>query len=183
VTTWADPTGVVTTGEFMKATVLQNALSNDLGMAWVCLARKLVTEPVTSNTTPQNDDDLFFTASAGELWNLRHIFRVSADGAVDVDIKIQFDAPTGAEICFAGAGLDGAGSFTINRWFSTATTQTFNVTTTTAVVYVVNGLLYMGGTSGTFRVKWAQGNSSATATNMMLGSCMLGAKIGANPRL
>ena len=183
IATWADPTGVVTSGGFMKAKVVQNALVNNESLAMVCLARKTVTESVNSNTTPQNDDDLFFSIAAAELWYLRFVFRVSAGGAVDVDIKIQFDAPVGTSLNIEGGGLNSAGSLAIQRWPDTTTTQTYNVTTTTATAWVASGLVYTTSAGGTFRVKWAQGNSSATATNMLLGSCIMGTKIGSNPRL
>lgn len=183
MTTWADPTGVINQGQFLKATVLQNALNNDLSMATVCLARKTGPETVANNTTPQDDDNLFFSPSAGELWNLRFIFRVAAGAAVDVDFKVQFDVNADAQICFEGAVLNASGGLDILRWFSTATTQVFNVASTTPSLYVVNGLLYMGATSGVFKVKWAQGNSSATTTGLFAGSCILGTMLGTNPRL
>lgn len=183
MTTWVDPAGIITDHQFMKATVLMNALNNNLSMAMVCLARKTANESVTTNTTPQDDNDLFFTMALGELWYLRFIFRVSAGGAVDVDFKVQFDAPTDTEVCIESPGLNASGSFAMHRWFDTTTTATYDVTSSTARIYTASGLVYTQGAGGTFKVKWAQGNSSATATTLNIGSCILGTRLGVNPRL
>lgn len=135
-------------------------------------ARKTGTEPITSNTTLQNDDHLFVSVAASTVYEMSMMLKY--DGAAAGDLKIGWSAPAGATLDFTAAALGAAAAlYTDDQTFvgDLASTPTFGALgASTNCGLLAHGLLAVGGTAGTFRLTWAQGTSSGTATRLFAGS-------------
>lgn len=136
---------------------------------------KAVTESVSSNTTPQADDELFFTMVAAAYYEFElYIEYDSPVGGGTPDFKYQLDCPATCNI-----------SFTAFNFITTSETQT-NIsavtngataatagTSTTARIYAIRGWATSSaggsGASG-FLLSWSQNTSGANATRVLAGS-------------
>jgi hypothetical protein len=139
----------------------------------VIAARKTANESVTSSTVMQNDDELFVSVVANSVYEVSGYLRF--DGATAADVDLQFTGPAGATF---SAG--------VNRLSSAAATTSDDVTDSledlsTAVAHgclgvgvpsivMVQGILIVAGTAGTFRLQWCQHASSATASRCLTRS-------------
>lgn len=148
--------------------------ASDVNTWFVPLAAvKTSNESVTSSTTLQNDDELFVSVTTNSSY-LVHCM-IFCDGASTGDIKIQFTGPAGATLSGVVNGLTlGAASASDDQVASIdlATAKSFGLqggAGTTRPLSVL-ATLVVGGTSGTFRLQWAQDTSDATATRVMTGS-------------
>jgi hypothetical protein len=146
------------------------------GTAWraAMYARKLASEGVASNTTPQNDDDLFAAVAANAVYEVRMMLRIASQFADD--FKFTFTGPTGYTFDYIASGILPAGtSFGDDQTavFNQSSTPGFGgLAGTTAPLYIT-GLLVIGSTAGTFRLQWSQANSAATVTSLLSNSFMV----------
>lgn len=138
------------------------------------VAIKAATESVTSSTTLQDDNELFFTVQA----NTNYWFDgfLITDGAVGGDIKLAMFLPSGT-IRWLTSGLDVAATATLadvnRRGILTGTATGADVGTIAAATSSIippSGIVRVGATGGTAKLQWAQNASSVTATRVFLGS-------------
>jgi hypothetical protein len=156
--------------------------ASDVNTWFVPLAAiKTSNESVTSSTTLQNDDDLFVSVTSNSTYIVHCL--INCDGASTGDIKIQFTGPAGASftgLC-NGLAIGGAtGSDDQVASIDLATAKSFGLAGGAGVTRPVNihGNLVIAGTSGTFRLQWAQDTSDATATRVLTGSHLILQRIG-----
>lgn len=125
---------------------------------------KPVDESVTSSTTLQDDNHLFFTVPAGT--QMRFDGFLNIDGGAG-DFKYTFTG-TGT---VTGAWTTSAG----NAALALGVTAPFTpVPVTRGAVGTVNG----GASGGTLKLQWAQNSSSGTATTLKAGSWLSAQRLG-----
>ncbi len=130
---------------------------------------KTVDEVLTSDTTLQDDNQLFFTVGANESWAFEAVLIYNAHATPD--IKIKWDAPSGSTMTWADQSITDDDSVFI---LSTTTTISGNGANRIAVF---RGVLLTGGSAGTFKLTWAQNTSSINASTMLIGSYIVGHEI------
>jgi hypothetical protein len=136
------------------------------------VARKTATESVTSSTSVQDDDHLSMTLSANTTYWLDGI--LITDGAVGGDFRLQFVVPSGTIRWLANGPVAGATNTVtdVDRNWKVGSTTTVMGTIaagTSSIVHVA-GIIRTGASGGTFKLQWAQGTSSATATRLFVNS-------------
>ena len=143
------------------------------------LAYKTADETLASNTTLQNDNELFFSIYPNEKWYLRLVLICFQSSAVsfDCDIKVAFTFTAGALTMTSWTRSTGSG-LTFVSWTGSGTPQSLYAKQTAVVVHVIEGYL-QGGTAAplTFAVQWAQNTSDAGPLHVYPGSTLWGANI------
>lgn len=134
------------------------------------------TESVTSSTTQQNDDHLFLSVTANTTYWVQAM--IIYDGATGGDIKFRWTAPSGATMSWVDDGLDSAAATAtddVSRARQSISSEPVRaaVGAGSSVVAIPKGVLVVGSTSGTFRLQWAQGASSSTATRVLASSILM----------
>lgn len=148
---------------------------------------KTVGESVASNTTPQDDDDLFFTPGASTTWAIRLGLIHSIAGSV-VDLRVRFAFPTNATLHLVGMGPDVAlaNATTLSQTVWTAfsgvtSSPTANIdygSTTPIVGSMVHLVLTTTATStGDFKLQFSQVSPSGTPITMDPGSHLLAERV------
>lgn len=133
---------------------------------------KASNESVTSSTTLQDDDELFFSVTANtDYWMVCLIlYQASTAG----DLKGTWSAPSGSTLDWVSDALGSSATASIG-----SVSRTHQTLATTGQpggfgafdgVAICKGLLSIGSTAGTFRFRWAQLASDATATQVRSGS-------------
>lgn len=140
---------------------------------WDAVVTKASDESVSSSTVLQNDDELFFTATSGGIYEIEGvIIYASPAGGGTPDIKVAFgeDATTRGGVAVTGLQT------TVDTWTFIATinsNQTANAAVGTnagnRAILINGGFL---GNGGTFRFLWAQNTSSGNATTVKAGSVL-----------
>lgn len=148
--------------------------------------QKSADESLASSTTIQDDDHLFFTPILNtDYWITMFVIYDGAGPDPTLgDLKISWSVPTGSTFDYISDGL-----------ISTATSGVFDVSrsaqiapaggnptpgtigTSSPVTALIKGVFRMGGTAGTFRFRWAQNTSNATATRVRAGSCLIARRL------
>ncbi len=132
--------------------------------------RKKADESVTSSTTLQDDDELFFNMEPNLYYRVEvslHFF-----GATGGDIKAAFSLPSNASARGSwsklGAGASGPAAVATDTWDARDPTTARPAGATGAASSSV--MLWQGlvdsGDGGEFQVQWAQNSSSGTATTV-----------------
>lgn len=138
---------------------------------------KAVTEPVTSSTTMQDDDELQVPVEANARYDV--LLHLLHDSATAADITIGWSGPASATMNWAmiGAQVNTTSSGTVpdvtmqTRIISE--TQDLGGGASTGTYCLVHGTLTTAGTAGTLNFRWAQRVSNATATNVRAGSQLI----------
>jgi hypothetical protein len=131
---------------------------------------KAADESVASSTAVQNDDELFFTATSGavyqvELW----LVYANAAGAAP-DLKIDLGEDATARGAFESIGLSTADAAAATQFLANQTaTATFGTAATKRMASISGN---HAGNGGTFRLRWAQNTSNGTATIVYAGSLL-----------
>ncbi len=149
----------------MRGVVIVDETLSD---AWTYV-NKTADESVASNTSPQNDDELFFTTVSGAAYEMEVVLiYASPAGGGTPDIKMDLGEDGTARGDALGLGI---GSTEATASGSILTNQSSTVLHGTAATNRVMKyfVTYVGG-GGTFRVRWAQGTSSVNATIVRAGS-------------
>lgn len=133
---------------------------------------KTADESVTSSITVQDDNHLTMTLNANENYWLDGLLIV--DGALAGDFRLQFVVPSGTVRWLSDAG-DSAITATLmeidRNWKAgSLTTIMGTVASGTSTVVPVMGIIRTAASGGTFKLQWAQGTSSATATRVFTDS-------------
>lgn len=137
----------------------------------ILIAHKLGDEQVASSITLQDDDHLAITVVAGAVYALDAYLDVEADPAAD--IVLGWSAPAGATLSWTETGISAGntgniGSIKQSR-LDVATSSAVGIVAAGSVVRPA-GVLRVGGTAGTLRLRWAQSVSSTTPTTLKGGS-------------
>jgi hypothetical protein len=130
-------------------------------------------ESVASSTVVQNDDELFFSATSGAVYDLElFLIYESPAGGGTPDIKLDFGEDGTARGMIAQAGtystanaVNNVTAILINQ----SSVFSFGTDTNPRVLRATGW--YVGG-GGTFRVRWAQNTSGINATVVKAGSTL-----------
>lgn len=132
---------------------------------------KTADESITSSTSLQDDDDLFFAIGANETWAFA-VFSACVAGLGG--LKYAFSVPAGA----TAYGGDYTGSVTKQIALDLTTgTGSSNSITATSIQPIIAGYCANSSTAGDVRFRFAQNASSGTATAIKRGSILIAAKI------
>jgi len=140
------------------------------GSDWDAVLTKSADEDVSSNTTPQNDNDLFFTTVNNAFYEFEMILIVSSPvGGATPDWKGDFgEDGTFRGYMFTPAAASGSLIYTV---VSIQQGQTWAIGTgTQAYPHIIRGSFWAGG--GTARLRWAQNTSSGNLTRVHQGSLL-----------
>lgn len=129
---------------------------------------KTADESVTSSATIQDDDHISFSLNAYETWELNG--ELQADNVSNnVDIKIAWQFPAGATARFYVTGIQDAGGNAIqgNGLITGSNTpKTIQINSGVSSLISVRGIIKMGSTSGTLKLRWAQGTANLSTTTL-----------------
>jgi hypothetical protein len=161
-----------------------NAWIAAIRFALPLFVRKANDQSISSNTTLQNDSDLFVpvAANASYVFDLL-LLAINAGGSAAGDMKYAFTQPSGSSASYAQAAphvnwppavatdfeAEWAGK-SLDTGSPTATTA-IGLTTTIFGVHI-KGDLVVGANAGTFQLQWAQNSSNASASTVKAGSYM-----------
>ena len=162
-------------------TVLTADSAQSTGVKWATVTgpsfvRKTADETVTSSTTLQSDDHLFFAVAASEIWVFDFtLFIVSAAAP---DIRIALDVPAGATLKWAIIHeMDNNEVATLSVVTTGDDTSRIYGATASETMIVVRGIIVNGGTAGNVQLRWAQGTSDATGTTVKENSFLMAHKL------
>lgn len=157
--------------------------SDDLKALLPYFVRKGSDQAVTSSTTLVNDNELFLTLLPNATYSISTF--IIYDGAGASGLKLAFTGPTNSTMAWWTNSTSGGNTTFINSndyWgYNDLTILTNSVGCAGAGSKGVcrpGGFLTTGATSGTVQFQWAQGTSSATATHVFAGSCMVARRVG-----
>ena len=143
--------------------------------------RKTADEMVTSNTTPQLDNHLFFTGIGGQRYLVKVVCFVQvAGGNSTTDFRASFLMPALAAAAFGGNGPDPAmASGTAigqGNWLALYGTATgfipFGLYNSGTTKIEVEGIVTMGVSTGTVTFAWSQDVASANGVTVLANSYM-----------
>jgi len=143
----------------------------------VVVKSKTGAESVTSSTTVQNDDHLFFDIPANQTWRAKYEILLTAAGSTDA--RLKFTLPSGATASATGTYARASDNSTTET--SDATTE-FVVTISNTANPTHNALLCIylrvvnSSTAGTVQLQWAQGTSNATSLTFRNRSGLLASR-------
>jgi len=127
---------------------------------------KTADETITSSTTLQDDDQLTVSVEANTVYEVR--FLLIYEAGTTGDFKYQWAAPASATFLHADNRLNSAATLTGDDTVSvddiTVAITAGGLGTGVSLPIEGKGLLRVLGTAGTFKLRWAQGTSSAGAT-------------------
>lgn len=137
---------------------------------------KTADEAVTSNATPQNDDELFLPVGANEEWLGE--FKIVATGATTGDISIDMAVPASAAGWYAIVGptrsmasVEGDVLNQVRPFGSGAgSAGLLGTGATDGMIILVHFYIAVSSTAGNIQLQWAQRVSDATATTVKVGS-------------
>lgn len=148
--------------------------------AWTKFARKTADESVTSNVTPQDDNELFVSVGANEVW--RFWLDIHYEAVAGGGILMGWTVPAGSSGRWGSHSIQNAATTNTDNLIvksAAAITDTLGGggAGTADLMSVVNGLLVVGGTGGTLRLQWAQRTTSATATTVFAHSSLYAVRV------
>lgn len=128
------------------------------------IVRKTAPETVTSSTTLQDDNHLFFTMTSNGVWQVKLL--VIATSASSAAMKLNFSAPAGASwrLVAVSRGVTDYLSNELGSDLTTAGVGTFPLS------ILIEGVVTTAATAGDFRLRWAQSASSANGHTVGINS-------------
>lgn len=154
------------------------------GSTWRLLNEKYIyvekqnTEVISSNNSPQDDDELFASVRANTSYIMTcSLFAYTAATVVGgndgMNFKATFSGPAGATMQWSSqtehpsfSGTTNAGFMSINQMPSITSVPDIKTFGGTPRRYIFRAMLVVAGTAGTFRVRWSQ--STSVATNLFV---------------
>jgi hypothetical protein len=148
-------------------------------MQWTYLS-KSADETVTSSTTLQNDNDLFFSVAANATYYIRA--HLDFGGLTAADFKCAYTFPAlsdGRKICLGpqSGTTDRQDTTMCTTYHALGTERNYGCMSTVAgdipnegMFAIEHVLLQTGANAGTFQLQWAQVTSNATATELRIDS-------------
>lgn len=132
---------------------------------------KAADESVTTNASPQSDDDFLFSIGANETWVFTITMGVTSGASGG--FKWLFTLPAGA----AGRArvlLENLIAMDIDITAGSGTTTTFTSGDSRGII---SGYIANSSTAGTAQFKWSQNASNGTATIVKRGATMIAARV------
>lgn len=130
-------------------------------------ARKTANETIISNSTLQNDDELFVAVEASCTYHME--LRISCTSGITPDLKIGWTYPTGTTIRWSGVDADTAGAVRIaGNLLETSVPAIVGSGGDVAVFYT--GMVITGVNAGTLQLQWAQNTLTASNSTVYAGS-------------
>lgn len=174
---WTDPR-TWTSGELVTDTIMNTHVRDNLNAIGPHIhLRKTADESVTSSVVLQNDDHLFFSIAANEIWIVQ--FALFYQAAQAGDLQVAWTVPAGC------TGIHGGQAPATTTTDGTNTTMWTRPQTSFATALLLGGdgaanctllgaaTFVNGATAGTVQLQWAQNTSSATATTVRANSYLL----------
>lgn len=145
----------------------------------VQVVRKTADESITSTGSLQNDDHLFFSIGANEIWFAE--FTIFYDAGTAGDIFFGISLPAGATYRDGVMGLDvgtaaDAGNFR-TRSLTSGGIGLGGAGTGTVLMVLYKVVITNSSTAGTATLQWAQNSSSGTATKVYANSMLVATKV------
>ncbi len=131
---------------------------------------KSADESLSSSTTLQDDDDLQFSANANEKWYVDILLDLSGSAG---GIKCAMVIPSGTMALNMCTNLTSGNTSHVHEWLRTSGSATSSITITNNVTSVnIRGVIAVGASGGSIKLRWAQSTSSATATLVKTNSVL-----------
>lgn len=172
-------TATFVAGQILTASALNAAINRHEPL----YAQRATDLTVTSNITPADDDELLISLGSDQLnKSFKFTGFLVFDGAEAGDIRLRWTFPTGCTFTVGGigpantitGGAAGDGDFLAHPPDTTSPSGEFLYGVIPAgtgrLTAIPKGVLAVGGTTGTFRLQWAQRVSSGTGTVLRTGS-------------
>ena len=173
---WTEPPRTWTDTELVTASIMNTHVRDQFKTTPHLLAYKSADESLNTNTTLQDDDHLFFSVAANEIWHIKLNLFFTDASAGTADIKLAFTWPASATGGFYTVFQNAGGTLAYRQWESSGSATDLSGDNATALV-VIEGVLEVAGTSGTFRLQWAQNTSNASNVTVEKGSILTGLKL------
>ncbi|MDW8272569.1 MAG: hypothetical protein RML15_09205, partial [Bacteroidota bacterium] len=130
--------------------------------------RKTSNQSVTNSTTYQNDNALFYSATANQVFEFEAYMFISGGSG---GIKIRVTIPSGASMkLYAELKKDDQHHWVYNKLTSSTDEVSWNDINNSYGYARIVGIIQMGSSGGNVQVQWAQNSSNATATTVESGS-------------
>ena len=141
-------------------------LADDVSRIVPQCPRKTADESLISNATLQNDDHLFVTLVANGIY--RHFLNLTYQSNSTPAFSMDFTLPASATMVGNLFGCGGSGA--AFQWGTMGTSLVGAAGTGGNTGLQIHGMIIVGATAGTARVRWAQSVSNATTTYVRSGS-------------
>ena len=152
------------------------------------VVRKTADEIVNNSTTLQNDDHLFITLGANEVWLLQ-LFLLLISPTTTPHHKFGFAYPSGCTMSWGDIrGSTTAGTY--GRWITAGEQTIDGLLLETGLAYatpyagattyglLIDCIVKNGSTAGTLNLQWAQVTATAEDTKVLANSCLVAHKLG-----
>lgn len=170
---WTNPT-TRTVGEIITAAKWNTDLTDNLNAIRTLAIRKTADETLATSTTFQDDNHLFFSVAANEIWAFELELLFSTP--VAADFKMQWTSPAGATGNWWGFWNDNGGP-TVNYITRRSLAGTFALDTANGDGNLaIRGAVVNSTTAGTLQLQWAQNAASGTTT-VFANSFLLGQRL------
>jgi len=141
------------------------------------IVRKTADETVNNSAVLQNDDHLFWTVAANEVWEFYMALKITT-GATPA-FKFLFTVPTGGAVIGWSAGDIGVLTVVGSGLTGRDLTASTPISGAKADVWLVFWCQYVGGANaGTVQLQWAQATANASDTIVRKNSFILAHKLG-----
>lgn len=144
------------------------------------LVVKAADESVTSSTTLQNDNHLFFPIAANEVWLVTGTYFMDS-ASTSPGAKLGLAVPAGCSVLWNNSER---WSWQVSETMNTGLIEsgTYGLATINAGAYLGDPAMFKylvrnGSTAGNFQLTWAQLASNASATTMRRYSTLAGLKL------
>jgi hypothetical protein len=145
---------------------------NATGAGGRTLVYKTADQSITSDSTLNNDSELFFTMAANTKYQFK--LEVFFDSGTTPDFKWRHSGPTSPTLVRIVERGSAPGSTTLSFNVATAYSSSDNALTSSSATtggYVsLEGIIHNGVNAGDFHFQWSQNSSSTTATTVRAGS-------------
>lgn len=150
-------------GSKLRASVLAALMAERMPIT----ARKTSNETIISNSTLQNDDELFVPVEASCEYHME--LRISYTSGTTPDLKLGWTYPTGTTIRWSGVDSDTAGSIRITgNLLETSVPAICGSGADLQAAYT--GMVVVGVNAGTLQLQWAQNTLTASNSTVYAGS-------------
>lgn len=137
------------------------------------IVRKTSDESVISNTTLQNDDELFLAVAPNAVYEFD--LNIWFDSSTTADFKYTVTVPTGATLYFSQTGFDAGGANHNDASVTVASGTTrdqFGNGVGTIRHFRLKGMCANGANAGNIQFQWCQNTTDATNTTVKANSTL-----------
>lgn len=161
--------------------VTEKALKDGLASVTAQILKyKSSDEVVDNSATLQNDDDLYFSVGANEVWYFRLVLRLVDTGGAE--FRINFSVPTGGDVHYSRSGERGADCATVIDFVVVKTLADGDQKLTSRndqCANIIEGFYIGGANAGTLQFQWAQytADGEGITSTIRKGSCLIANKV------